>query len=527
MDLLKKILKNTDLWFLLIVLLASFLVRWYQIEKQPYGLEGDEFSWTITSFFNQYKIPAEQKGIWSMHTDMAKSYPTSIFINKIGFLIFGQDMLSTRKILVVVSAISLAIFYLLCRSFYSQFISLIITLFYSFSYYKLISTRIAMAPAYIDIFLYFSFFCLIKSFSLRSKLKYLLAGISGIGMVLCLFTCNIAYIVPIICIGFIVFQFFNPKVSKKQCLLILFIFLLPLIYFSSKWIYDFKQEEGRKSYALSRVVFDLRKKQLILSQVKENLQIIDMQLFKGLIYETRDMLVAYDNPLIPKSITVLAIFGLLITLTKLRKYFFVVLWFVLSLGTSVAFGLFLPRMWVISVGSFFTLAGISLSFLEAWIIKKNFALIFNIIIVIFGLIYIKSNLNIFYLKALYSPSYLSKHREIVDLIKKHKRNIPTKIIFISTPDFNHGVIYPAVVFYFLADHPHSMSIIMKADDHYFQVLNEDELVTKLETNSSSIKFIIIDNSLINNIKVKDNLNKLKDRILEQKSYKDFTEISLI
>jgi len=526
MDLLKRIFKNTDLWFLLIILLASFLVRWYQIEKQPYGLEGDEFSWAITSFFNQYKIPAEEKGIWSMHTAMAKSFPTSIFINKIGFLIFGKDILSTRKILVVVSTISLAIFYLLCRGFFSQFISLIITFLYSFSYYKLISTRIAMAPAYIDIFLYFSFFCLIRSFSIRSKFKYLLAMVSGMGVVLSLFTCNIAYIVPIICIGFIVFQFFNPKVSKKQCLLILIIFLLPLIYFSSKWIYNFKEENARKSYALSHVVFDLRKKQLYLSRVKENLQIINTQLFRGLTYETSDMLVSYDSPLISKSITILAIFGLLISFIKLRKYFFIVLWFVLSLGTSVAFGLFLPRMWIVNVGSFFILAGVSLSFLETWVIKKNLVLIFNIIIIIITLIFIKSNLNIFYSKALYNTSYLSKHREIVNLIKKHRKDIPTKTIFISTPDFNHGVIYPSVIFYFLTEHPYSTSMVMKAEERYFQILNEEELIVKLGTDSGSIKFIIIDNSLINNDRIKDNLNKLKDKILEQRSYKDFIEISL-
>ena len=56
MNLLKKIFKNTDLCFILIILLVSFLVRWYKIESLPYGIEGDEFSWSVTSYLNQFKI---------------------------------------------------------------------------------------------------------------------------------------------------------------------------------------------------------------------------------------------------------------------------------------------------------------------------------------------------------------------------------------------------------------------------------------------------------------------------------------
>lgn len=526
MNLVKKLFKKKELLVIAFIFASSFLVRWYGINSLPYGIEGDEFSWAITSSFNQYKIPAEEKGIWSMHTDMSKSFPSSMFINKVGFDLFGQDILSTRKILIIVSTISIIIFYLFCRSFFSIFISLIITLFYSFSYYKLISTRIAMAPAYIDIFLLFSFFCLFKSFLIKSKFKYLFACFAGSGVVLSLFTCNIAYLVLIISIGYILFQFFNNKISKKQYLIIVIIFLFPIIITSSKWFYEFKLEKARKPYALFHVVFDLGEKKFYPFRLQENLKIINAQLLNGLTYETSDMLVNYNSPLISKSITILAIFGLIIALFNIKKYFFIILWFICSMFINIGFGLFLPRMWVVSVGSFFLLAGIGLSFFEAKTTKKYFVLIYYTILFIFCLMYIRSNLNIYFTKALYNPSYLSKHKEIIDLVKKHKKDIPSKIIFISTPDFNHGVIYPTVIFYFLANNPQSRSIVLNSEENDLQIFNENDIDTEFMTNISSIKYIIVDNLLMNNSNIKNKLDDINNKILEQKSYKNFTEIRL-
>ena len=187
MNLLKKIFKNTDLWFIFIILLVSFLVRWNNIESLPYGLEGDEFSWSVTSYLNQFKITSEQIGIWSMHESMAKSFPLSIFINKIGFFLFGQDVLSTRKILTIFSVISLTTFYLLSRKFFSQLISLLVTLLYSFSTYKLITTRIPVPHSYNDIFLCLALFFLVHAMATSKKVKYLLLVFSGSLFTLCLF----------------------------------------------------------------------------------------------------------------------------------------------------------------------------------------------------------------------------------------------------------------------------------------------------------------------------------------------------
>lgn len=527
MDLLKKIFKNTDLWFILIILFVSFLVRWYKIETLPYGIEGDEFSWSVTSYLNQFKIPSEQIGIWSMHDSMAKSFPISIIINKYSFLLFGQDILSTRKFLTLLSTISLVTYYLLCRKLFSKTVSLVITLLYSFSAYKLITSRIAVPHSYSDIFLYLAFLFLINGTMTSKKYKYLFLILSGSLFTLGLFIYNLAYITPLIGLGFIFFQFFLEKKSWKEIILIMFFFLLPIIIFLPQVIRSFNLERERKNYALEHVVFDYKKKQFRLPVLKENIVTVSNQLLKGLTYETKDMVVNYKSTLLPKSIVILALISLVLSIIKLKNYFLIFSWFTLPIVSFVLFGIFLPRMWIISAGSFFALSGISLSFLEMWLNKKNLSVIFKIIMVVFVSLYIKFNLNIFYTEALYNPSYLSKHREIVDLVKKHQRDDFTKTIYISSPEFNHGVIYPAVVFYFLSEHPNKASLIMKTKEEYFQIINKDEFKEKLKTEFNSMEYIIIDNSLINDIKVKDDLIKLDDRILEIKSHNNFTEISLI
>lgn len=519
--------KYKELLVIILVFVSSFLIRWNKIESKPYGIEGDEFSWMVTSFFSAHQIPAQEKGIWSMHTSMAGDYPVPIFVDKIGFFLFGNDMFSTRKILVLINSIALIFFYLLSRNFFSRFVSMIITLLYSFTYYKLISTRIAMGPAYIDFFLYFTFYSLTKTFYLNSRWKYLFIVFSGIGATLSVLTSNISYIIPVICLIYIFSQLFNSKTAKKEFLVILFIFLLPLIYFSPKWTSSFKEENARKKYALSHSVFDLEKKQFNLSKARENLQTINGQLFKGLTYQTSDMLVFYDSPLFPKIITVWAILGLLFGLISLRRYFFVVLWFISTFSMSVMLGLFLPRMWVIGIGSFFVLDGIIISYFEEQIKNKDINLIFKIILMIIVIIYIRSSLDIFYSKAVNNPSFLSKHREIVDLAKKYKKDIPKKIIFISTPEFNRGVVYPAINYYFLVEDLRNKEIIMKTKEDYFQILNEDELINKSTTNFDAIEFIIIDNSLINSDIVKNFLNNFKNRIVENKRYINFSEIRLV
>lgn len=518
--------KYKELLVIIFVFISSFLIRWNKIESQPYGIEGDEFSLMVTTFLTSHNIPAEEKGIWSMHTSMARDYPIPILINEIGFSLFGRDLISIRKILVLVNSIALIFFYLLCRSFFSRFISLIITILYSFTYYKLISTRIAMGPAYIDIFLYFTFYCLLQTFSLSSKRKYLFAAFSGIGATLSVLTSNISYIIPVICFMYIISQFFNSKITKKELLITIVIFLLPLICFSPKWINSFKEENARKKYALSNWVFNVEKKQFNLSKFQENLLAIKGQLFQGLTYQTSDMLVAYDSPLFPKIITVWAILGLLLSVLKLRKYFFIILWFISTFSMSVIFGLFLPRMWVVGVGSFFVLDGIIMTFFEEQIKNKYLNLFFKIILIFISLIYIKTSLDVFYLDAVNNKSFLSKDREIVDLAKKHKKDIPKKIIFISTPEFNHGIVFPTVNFYFLAEDFRNREIILKTKEDYFQILNKDELIDKELANFAKVEFIIVDNTLLQDDKVKYFLDKFKHKISGNRQYKDFTEISL-
>ena len=53
-------MKKKDVWIeiatLIIIFLISFVPRWITIEKLPYGFDGDELAWTITSLLQKYSI---------------------------------------------------------------------------------------------------------------------------------------------------------------------------------------------------------------------------------------------------------------------------------------------------------------------------------------------------------------------------------------------------------------------------------------------------------------------------------------
>ena len=107
--------------FVMIVLL--FAVRWNQLTKRFEKVEWDEISWVMTSLFNKHDISAQEKGLDYLNDDMARSFPTGIKINQLGFLIFGTDIYSARKILALLNILSMLTFYLLCRRFYNSIVS--------------------------------------------------------------------------------------------------------------------------------------------------------------------------------------------------------------------------------------------------------------------------------------------------------------------------------------------------------------------------------------------------------------------
>jgi len=130
------------------VFLASFVVRWWDVNIIPYGIEEDEVEWIAALKFLGSGINPLDNGVWSLHLSNAQNYPFSLWVNQASFLVFGADLLSARKMLIFISVFSLIVFYGILRRFLKWHIALLTTALYSFSTYKLISSKIALPPVY-------------------------------------------------------------------------------------------------------------------------------------------------------------------------------------------------------------------------------------------------------------------------------------------------------------------------------------------------------------------------------------------
>lgn len=492
-----KIIKSNyfDLLAIFLLFIITFGIRWITVDRIPYGLEGDEVSWAITSLLSQYQIPVDSKGLAGYHDNVATIFPVSIFINRLGYKIFGVDIFSARKILILISALAVVSFYILNRFYFSAFVSLIISTFFSLSSYKLITSKVAEPHSYSDIFLYFSFICFLVTYFLKFRFKYFFAFISGLGMTLTLLTYNLAYWIPLLLIVTHLFALIFKKILIKDFILILVIFLIPLILTSRHLITGFKSEFDGKKYALNNLTIDLDNKKINLVNIKRNSLVVFNQLFNKLFYETADFLVWHNSSLISRWISISALFGLIFALFQFKKYFFVILYSFLFIAVTVMTGFYLPRMWMIGVASFFILSGITISQLLEFFRQKKLYFIYVVILLIFSFFVVKSELQVFYTEAINNQSYPGKHREITDLARKYEKNLSKNVYFVSAAEINTSLIYPIATFYYLAVNPGNFELIRKTDIEFLNIFTPEEFQKIPEGINNNKRLLIIDNSL--------------------------------
>lgn len=278
---LKKIL-NKEVALLIAIFVSLFLFYFKDIDKTPYGLEGDEFSWIITSLLNQHGIAASEKGIWSLHDANVQRFPVSVKINQLSFVVFGEDFISPRKMLSVVNIISLFFFYLISRKFMSKKSALTITLLYSLSTYNVIANRIVVAPIFSQLFIFPAILLLLTLSNKNTFRNYVFVFLAGIAVSLSLFTYNLSYTLPLIGIALLIYHTykyifsFGIWFSLKHLLALLIIFLIPIAISSQIWLPGIREEATSKSYALGNTVFGIKQNKLYFSieRVGNNASII-------------------------------------------------------------------------------------------------------------------------------------------------------------------------------------------------------------------------------------------------------------
>lgn len=491
-----------EIFFLCIILILSFFLRWKDIEKVPYGIEGDEFKDTTTSLLHQNNLKAADKGIWSYLDNQAKRFPVSIKINQISFAIFGIDYMSPRKALVFTSMFSLFFFYLLARQFLSVNIALIILLLYAVAPYKLISSRIALQQSFGDLFVYPALYFAIACKGKNTLHSYIVVFLAACCTILSIFTYNLSFVLPVIALGIILLRTIKKNVTYKQRLLLIVIFLIPFIFFHKQLASSLSQETTSRSYIMDRKVVNLKDKNIHVEHAIDNTLIIMEELFVGLKYNTSDFLISYPAPLINRVIGLSFMVGFIISIFHFKKYFPLIIWLLLQSTTyHIILGFFLPRMWFLTIGALYILAGIAFEYLFH-LLKKTFQvprIIAALPIIILGIYITLYDYAVFTSYAVQNPAFLKSHREIIEIIKQNREKLGKNIFFVIPEDQEIPTIinsvYAAESFYYIAQNPRNAQIIKTQDRKTQGILTKEEFEENISFYLDPEKTLIIDKTV--------------------------------
>jgi len=509
----------TEIIFVFIIIISSLAIRFYKIEALPNGFEGDAFAWGITSLFAMHDISPSEKGLYALNATMAKSYPVSIKINQLGFTLFGKDLYSSRKILTLFSVFAVVSFYFLSRSFFNPIISFCITLLYSLSTYKLIITRIALEPAYADLFLYFFILMILLISTKNKKSNIFLSLAATLGIVLGTFSYALSFIFPVLGMLLLIIQLLKTDLKIREKILLLVIFFIPFIIIFSKWINNILLEPQLKDYASANVAFDMKTFKPDILKLEANLLTINGQLFQELTYETSDMVVSYNDTIILLPIVYLALGGFYLSLLNIKKYYPLQIWFALFFLPMVLLGLYVPRFWVNGIGVFFIFAGIPFKFLYS-IIRPKFTSVVNSVLYLLILFLIFFGVFEFYNNAVKNQSFIPSLGELAIINREFKNNISDNVAFISSKQFNKVAIHPVTTFYYLAQNPDKAKEMKFMTQQDMLIFNRKEFMNLTFEEVARFRNIVVDNDY--NKEIKDYLKLSLKQAFKMKKLDYFT-----
>lgn len=461
--------KKNLLFFILViaVFMGSFYVRWHNMSTIPYGIEGDEYAWVASA---QIPVPRFEAD--------AKYYPLSIWINQIAFRIFGQDILSARKMLVIVNVLSLFAFFFLLQFFFNKYIALLLVTVYSFSTYKLITSKIAMICVYQELPMLCAFILALLVRKYTSWKQYLCAFGVGICVVLTLLSYNITYMVPIITLGFLLFGLLKQPISWKRVMLHIFYYIVPLLFCLPFFFSVLKYEFEAKQYIFEQSNTPTTTSNILITpqSLAAHTQAVWKILWNPLTHGNSDMLLSYPFPMIPRLITIGAIIGLIFACVYWRKYWPFILWVLLQgVIYHIIFGFNLPRTWFLTVGVLYILTGITIQTLFN-LFHRSIGKKLMIIILTGCLVYLViSGIIIYFTHAIQHSAYKEYIREIFDIAKKYQIQPHSSTYIVSDSDLAwRDTWLTAISFYNISNKQFTNSELNTYSYYDFHILSSDE-----------------------------------------------------
>ncbi|MFH1263666.1 MAG: glycosyltransferase family 39 protein [Pseudomonadota bacterium] len=479
----------------LILLFAFLLFR--NIGVKPSGIEGDEFAVVLGSYLHDHGIPPVEKGIWSVHQDTFDQYPFTRWIPQVGFRLFGDDLLSPRKFLILLKAGSLLFLFLSLRNLTSFSTAICILLLYAFGTLHLLSSVVVIEGSLCEPWIALSLYLLTRVRMVRhGPLRILTLVGAGAAVTATLFTYNIVYgfsFCAVLTVFVEVFRQGNGSFKKKIAWL--FCFLIPIAAFSPLWLRPFRSQASSRSYALE---YSALKEGLSVEQrlkaVTFNARFAGGQLLRPLLYEGSDMLATYPARLVPPLFSLLGLAGLVFLFARGKRWWPYGTLFVVNAGLyQVLMGLWLPRMWLITIFGLAILASFGTERLLEFARRhsRRAAIVANTILLLASAGTAYSQWRLFSDHGALAPRLTGPSREMVEVAETYRLSAPGSVLFsIADPAFRNQFL-TARAFVDLAKGKVDPAVVRTETLESLSIYSEEGLLSSDELSDRRVRRVVV------------------------------------
>jgi 4-amino-4-deoxy-L-arabinose transferase-like glycosyltransferase len=352
------------------VLVLAGLFRFWRIGAYPYGIEGDENSWSIESLFMAQT--GEHVRFAEYHWNCV---PMSFLMERPFFWIFGYDFMSPRYEVAFFSFISMVPFYLTARRLGGAWVGLIAALLLAVSIPDTAAARVAHVEAHPQIWVIMTIFLLVLALDLRNPLVFLLAGASALGGIL---TYETFYPVTVVAAAVYVVYLLRARLPAWRGAVNALALALPSILVATRVrdYMDSRRPYHSEAWSLHKGdasgLFDMA--WVALTWAGERIEgLVTLIFFR----QPRDFLIVRDGSLTNAALVPLFVLGLVVVVSRIRRLETSVIGIWLAVGFLVPTALGDPSLRVVYSGlpAFYLVCAVGVVFLGSRLLSgANLAL---------------------------------------------------------------------------------------------------------------------------------------------------------
>lgn len=190
--------RRAEIVLLILILLVAFAARMIQAGEHPVGIDGDELKWTAQIYYDF--IVQERTGDFS---GQQKYTPTSFYLDKVAFDLFGVDFNSPRVFTALLSVVATFVFYFVVRDMFNVAIALMATLLMATSFWDVNTSRQAVVQTFTKLPMILALFLVIRGVDRQRWFYFLLCGIV---LYIGVMTYDTFFVVPPVIVLYVLFR---------------------------------------------------------------------------------------------------------------------------------------------------------------------------------------------------------------------------------------------------------------------------------------------------------------------------------